>query len=170
MTLFNFFKTKVSDTKIIEKLGESLNIRNGIGYGFISDEYLYDNTYLELGFGRSISGYGDWGDGFDHASTSPLKITIDKDFIIRKMETDSFYNSKSSQDKEVIAKKIMSKLSIGKPLLINDEQLKKDLNSLFNYMPAKSHIGWDYFKAPHMLEHFTENKNYYERKIRDQKK
>ena len=40
-------------------VGPELTIRNGYGYGFVSDEFIYDNGYLELGFGKIRSGYGD---------------------------------------------------------------------------------------------------------------
>ena len=82
----NLFRRKTTDIVLFKELGKSSYIRNGIGYGFISDEYLYDNCFIEIGIGRVKSGCGDWGGGFDTATDSPLKIVIDK----------KLYNSESN--------------------------------------------------------------------------
>lgn len=161
----NLFKT--TDKKIFSKLGKKSYIRNGIGYGFISDDYLYDNCLLEIGFGRVTSGRGDWGGGAEYASDSPLKITIDKEFVIKKVDTASFYNSRSSQKIESIAKKIAKKLKVGSKLPLTDIQFKSDVKKILDFLPCKAHIGWDVFEHPHMIEHYLEpnNKDYY-RKFR----
>ena len=145
----------MKDTKIFKKLGKHSYIRNGVGYGFISDNFLYDNGYIEIGIGRVISGYGDWGGGFDHAQTSPLKIIIDKNYIIKKVETDSFYNNKESQRIEKIAEKIKNKLKIGKKFIIENKEFKRHVSTILNYIPCKNHIGHDVFRSPHMLEFYT---------------
>lgn len=148
---------KLNDIKIFKKLGRKVYIRNGVGFGFISDKYLYDNCFLEIGIGRTRSGYGDWGGGFDTATTCPLKITIDKNYIIQKHETDSFYNSESSQEVEKIAEKLIKKLKIRTKFIIKDKELKNGIDSIFEVLPSKRHIGWDVFHSPHMLKYFIED-------------
>jgi len=153
---------KISDKKIINKLGWKLYIRNGVGYGFISDESLYDNGFLELGFGRVESGYGDWGGGFSRATDSPLKITIDRNYIIQKLDTGSFYNSKESQRVEAKAMKLMGKLKAGIKLIIKDKELKNSVDTILDIIPCKHHIGWDVFESPHMGKFFTNANSEYD--------
>lgn len=160
MGILSFLKNKkTTDKAIFKKLGRQVFICNGIGFSYIGDEFLYDNQYLEVGFGRSTSGRGDWGGGFDYASTTPLNITIDSNFKIIKIETDSFYNSKESKIEEAKAKEIMKELKIGSTLIIEDEVLKQSLIKLFENMPIKYGISWDAFRSPHMIDFYLENKN-----------
>lgn len=112
--ILNLFK--ITDEKIFNKLGNVAYIRNGVGYGFISTKELYDNCYIKIGIGRTKSNYGDCGGGFEHATTSPLKIVIDKNYNIIKTETDSFYNNKYSEKIEIVAKQIQKKL--GKKFIV----------------------------------------------------
>jgi len=158
--MFNF-SNKVTDKKLFKTLGKSSFIRNGIGYGFISEDYLYDNGFIEIGIGRVTSGSGDWGGGFSHSTTSPLKITINKDFIIQKVETDSFYNSDSSQKTEKIAKKYIKKLKVGDVFIVKDEEFKRHIQGILDFIPCKNHIGHDVFSSPHMLKHFTKPEDKY---------
>jgi len=169
MRILNFLFS-LTDEKIFEKLGENLYIRNGVGFGFISDDYLYDNAFLEIGFGRTRSGYGDWGGGFDHATTCPLKVTIDKDYIIQKVETDSFYNSDSSQKTERVAKKLVKKLKIGSKLILKDPDAIKHIGKILEFIPCKNHIGHDACRSPDMLEDYIDpkEKNHYNN-LRDSK-
>ena len=164
------FLFKLTDEKIFKELGKSIFIRNGVGYGFISEDFLYDNCLLEIGIGRTRSGRGDWGGGFDHATTCPLKITIDKNYIIKKVETDSFYNSDNSKRVEKVAKKFLKKLKIGSTFIVKDSVAKEHIDTIFEYIPCKTHIGHDVFDSPHMLESFTDpkEKNHYH-KLRDSK-
>jgi hypothetical protein len=150
----------MNDIKIFKILGKKVFIRNGVGYGFISDKYLYDNGFIEIGIGRVTSGMGDWAGGFDRVTTCPLKIIVDKQYIIQKIETDSFYNSSYSKDVEKIAEKIKRKLKIGKKFIIKDNELKKQVSTILNYIPCKNHIGHDVFQSPHMLEHYTDPKQH----------
>ena len=127
--LKGLFSKKV-DYKLIKKLlGSELTIRNGHGYGFVSDEKLYNNQYLEIGFGYIRSGYGDWGLGATHSATSPLKVVIDKDFNIIDKETDSFYNSKDVQEVVDNSKKLLNKL--GDKLELDNEVLENIIKRLF---------------------------------------
>jgi len=155
--MLNLFK--VTDKKIFKTLGKQAYIRNGVGFGFISDVFLYDNVYLEIGFGRSISGPGDWGGGASRAQTTPLKVSIDKNHIIQKVETDSFYNSDSSQKLEKVAKKLMKKLKIGSKLVFEDQEFKSSVDAILNVIPCKRHIGWDVYEHPHMLKNYTSEEN-----------
>lgn len=162
-----FFKRKVTDKKIFKKLGRKVYIRNGVGYGFISEEFLYDNGYIEIGFGRSTSGYGDWGGGFSRATTCPLKVVIDKDYIIRDIKTDSFYNSDSSKRLERVAEGLADDLKVGKKLIVKDEELKEGIDAILEVIPCKHHIGWDMFEFPHMVEHYTDLEKRGEYRFRD---
>lgn len=150
---------KVTDKKLFKRFGKYSYIRNGVGYGFISNDYLYDNCLIEIGIGRVISGRGDWGGGAEYASDSPLKITIDKNFIIKKVETSSFYNSRESQRVENIAKRYSKRLKIGKKFIIRDEVFNKHVTTILNFIPCKTHIGHDVFGSPHMLSYFTDSKD-----------
>lgn len=149
-----FFKT--TDKDIFKKLGRSAYIRNGVGYGFVSDKFLYDNGYIELGIGKIISGRGDWGGGFEYASGHALKMVLDKNYIIKKIWTSAFYNSPESQKAEKIADKIVKKLKVGSKFIVKDKELKKHIDGIFAIIPCKNHIGHNPFESPHMLEHFTD--------------
>ena len=146
----------------MNKLGRDCYIRNGVGYGFISSPELYNNGWLELGFGRLSSGYGDWGGGFDRASTTPLKIVIDKYFIIKSVETDSFSNNRGSKIVKY-SEEIKNRIKIGDKLNIEDVNILKSVKTIFDFLPCKSNIGHDVFRHPHMLEYYTEpiKKNHY---------
>ncbi len=98
----NFFKRKIKDTYIFKKFGRIAYIRNGVGVKKIYDDYLYDNCFIEIGFGREKSKYGDWGFGIEYVGYCPLRIIIDKNYIIQNVETESFYNTSSKIDKIAI--------------------------------------------------------------------
>lgn len=153
---------KLTDKKIFKKLGKTAYIRNGVGYGFISDEFLYDNSLLEIGIGRVTSGYGDWGGGLEYSTKPPLKVTIDRNYIIYKIETDSFYNNKESQKIENIAISMKSRLKVGRKLHVRDVFLKECIDKLFTILPCKRHIGFDVFEYPHMLDHFINDRVEYD--------
>lgn len=155
--IFNLFK--ITDEKIFKKLGNIAYIRNGVGYGFISSEDLYHNCHIQIGIGRTTSGFGDWGGGASYATTSPLLIVIDRDYNIISSNTDSFYNSRDSKIVEMTAKKIQAKL--GKKFIVKNKLLKKCIDTIFNVIPCKSHIGLDVKlddekHTLHMLEYFTD--------------
>lgn len=152
--MFNFFKKAITDEILYKELGKEVYIRNGVGFSNISDNFLYDNCFLQLGFGKTISGYGDWGGGCSHVATSPLKITININCIIQKVETDSFYNSNESKTVEQKAKKLINKLPVGSKLIIKDELLLEHLSTIFSYLPVKEHIGYWVFSQSHMLDCF----------------
>ena len=166
-----FFKKKllfVTEKMMIKEAGEQAYIRNGVGYGFISDDWLYDNAYLELGFGRVSSGRGDWGGGFEYTSDSAIKITIDKNYRIQKVETKSFYNNRSSQEKERELQFLAESIKVGMKFEVVDPEFKANIDRILNYIPCKNHIGWDVFRSPHMIDHYTQEKekDYYHR-LRD---
>lgn len=161
-----------SDEKLFRIFGRKVFLRNGVGWGWISDPDLYDNAYMELGFGRVRSGYGDWGGGFDHATACPLKITIDKEFIIRAVATESFYNSRESQKVELIAKKHIKKLPIGSRFICKDKELLYALSTIFRMLPVKVSISCDILDGDHHLKYITEaaetkQGSFYERNVRD---
>lgn len=149
----------LTDIVLFEKFGKSSYIRNGVGYGFISDDYLYDNAFIEIGIGRVRSGYGDWGGGFSTTTDSPLKITIDKNYVIQKVTTHSFYNNSNSIDTEKMAIKLTESLKIGEKFIVEDEEFKRHIDAILDFIPCKCHIGHDVFDSPHMLSSFTDPKD-----------
>jgi len=157
------FSKEVTDELIFTKLGKRSYIRNGVGYGFVSDDYLYDNVFIEVGFGRVRSGRGDWGGGFEYTTDSPLKVVLDKNLIIQKVTTHSFYNSRSSQETEKLAKKLKDGLVVGEEFKFENAEFKVAVKSILEYLPCKNHIGWDVFDSPHMLAYFTkpEDRDHY---------
>jgi len=155
LKLSKIINEQLSDIQISKKLGDNIYIRNGVGFGFISDEELYDNCWLELGFGEIMSGYGDWGFGVSYTTDTPLKITIDKNYVIQKISTSSFYNSDKSQMIEEDAKKLINKIKVGDKLNIKREDLSKALNIIFNILPVKNYIGHTVSRT-HMLKHYKE--------------
>lgn len=161
--MFKFLKRKFTDEKIYKILGRKVHLRNGVGYGFISSPELYDNGFIEIGFGRVVSGYGDWGGGFDRAATSALKVVVDKNLVIQSLKTDSYYNSESSKKTEKHAKQLIKNVKVGDTLVVNDSELKRTLDALFAILPIKSCVSWQAFEHPHMLEKHTseDNFNYY---------
>lgn len=135
-----FKKKEISDLDIIKTLGTNIFIRNGVGYGFISTPELYNNKHLEIGFGRTTSQYGDWGGGADRASTSVLKIVIDKDYNIISKRVWSYSTIKSG---EIAAKaeKLIPRLK--EKLIIKTPTLKIIIDDLLAVLPCKKHIGLD---------------------------
>lgn len=168
---FALFRNKildtVSDISLFKAFGRKSYIRNGVGFGFISDDYLYDNCFIEIGIGRVYSGYGDWGGGLSHTSDSPLKIIVNKDCIIQKVETSSFYNNNESQETEKVAQRYKSKLKLKKLFVIKDEMFKQHVYGILDFIPCKSHIGYDVFESPNMLEICTDPKEKDSQSFRD---
>jgi len=132
----------IDEKYIAEKLGKQIQIRNGVGFGFVSTPELYHNQYLEIGFGRIRSGYGDWGGGATHSVKPPLKIVIDDQYNVISSETESFYNSDKSKQTEQIAKQVQRR--IGDKLNISDPKLKKCIDDLFSILPIKNHVGFSF--------------------------
>lgn len=101
MGLFDIFKS--SDALDVEKLMKHIGQRdfyilNGYGYSKVSKPELFDNHHIEIGIGRTTSGYGDWGGGFDRMTTCPISIVIDEHFNIIEIKYDDFYNSDYSKE------------------------------------------------------------------------
>lgn len=149
------------DTVIYNKLGCQVYIRNGMGYGFISSPEIYNNGYLEIGFGRVTSGYGDWGGGFSHTSDTPLKVVIDKYYNIINTSTHSFHNSEDSQLVE--KKAIVLQKQLNGSLMVENHIVRDCINQIFAAMPFEEHIGLeidinDEPEARRMLAYFLKTK------------
>lgn len=155
-TILRLFIDGVTDEYLFQALNKRAYIRNGKSH-FIGgdDEYLLKNEFIQVGFGRVISGYGCWAGGGTRASTSPLKITIDKEFIIQKIETDSFYNSQKSKEVERRAKKIAARLKVGEKLILKNDTLLHHVTEILKAIPVDHPITHDVFEHPHMLNHYT---------------
>lgn len=113
------FAPKITDEYIFKKLSKRSYIRNGETFG---------KGNLEIGFGRTMSGYGDWG-WADYIYTNPLAVVIDKDYNILSSKTDSFFNSRESQRVEIVAKEIQK--CLGKKLIVTNPLLKKHIDESF---------------------------------------
>lgn len=154
-----FKKRYVTDETIFKVLGNQIRIRNGMGYGFVSDPHLYNNQLLEIGIGRVVSGYGDWGYGCDRATDSPLKITIDRNYNILKTQAYCFYNSAQRyKEMEKMADKLIPKL--GPVFLVRNSTFKKCIDEIFSVIPCDWHIGLDVcitnkFSVEKMMNHFV---------------
>lgn len=137
--MFSLLKKKITDEILFNKLGPKFYIRNGIGYGFVSDQLLYDNSYLEIGFGRIYSGYGDWGGGFDRASDSAIKMIIDKDLKIIKSLVGYYTgcDTKTYRTAQELHRRLKTNLVVKNPVLL------KILHEIFSHLPVKKHIGLD---------------------------
>ncbi len=101
MGLFDIFRS--SNELDVEKLMKHINqnnfyIENGHGYSEVSKPELFDNRRIEVGIGRTTSGYGDWGGGYDRITTCPISIIIDENLNIITINYDDFYNSDYSKE------------------------------------------------------------------------
>lgn len=152
MNLFKrIFKKKITDKYLFEQLGKKVYIRNGVGYGFISDNFLYDNGYLEIGFGRTDNKYCR---GLDRISDSPIKIVIDKNYIIKKVDKDYLNYRFLRKFNEII-----SQFKVGDKFIVKDKNLKTVIDQLFNYIPAKTWIAFDCFEQEYMLKLLTQKEH-----------
>ena len=128
--LDRFFK--INDLKIYKKIGKSVKIVNGISCnGQIIDEYLVNNNLIEIQFGRIV-------DHIDMLNQtvyeSPLKVTINKDFVVYRVVTSMFLhdNDDEATHIEKIAKEISTKINLSEKLTIKDSTLKNKIIELFN--------------------------------------
>jgi len=149
--LKKLFKRKITDQMFFKTLGKDAHIRNGVGYGFISDEYLYDNRLLEIGLGRVSNR---WCDYYGETSSVVIKIVIDKDYTVKKIDG---------------RKEDLLGLNVGDKLIVQDERLKKAIDTIFDFIPSKNHIGLDVFRSTHMLSIYTDIRVKNELDIRDSK-
>lgn len=137
MGLFDIFKS--SDELDVEKLMKHIEqrdfyIENGYGYSGIYKPELFDNRRIEIGIGRTTSGYGDWGGGFDHMTTRPISIIIDEHFNIIEIKYDDFYNSSHSKEvrwkcEKWVGKKVFKTLKVGETSNLHDE-IKNTISKL----------------------------------------
>jgi len=162
-----FIDTRLSDELIAKSFGDEITIRNGVGYGFISTEELYHQGFLELGFGLVTSGYGDWGGGATHAVTSPLKLWINKNFIIQNVKTDGYFDTEGNRIIKNRTELLDSK--VGSELIIKNQQLREDLIKLFSVLPTKHCISFSYTRYSHMVEHYINHQPEDDYKIEDSK-
>ena len=102
-----------------------------------------ENTpWIQLGFGEYHSGYGDWGGGFSHTKDDMVKVCIDKDMIIRKVERISpYYNGPKMTEKqketELELDFLVDHIHIGDKFQTNVENLTRWVDKLFSYPPEK---------------------------------
>ena len=101
--MLKLFKKKILNVKtLLKRIGHNkIHVSNGYvvswsGSG-VADKDVFDNKWLKIGIGRTRSGRGDWGGGFEYSTTCPISVTIDKDYNIKNVTFDDFYNSADSQ-------------------------------------------------------------------------
>lgn len=76
---------EVLDAEYVMQIANSQKFLVSNGRSWFSgggDPNLYGKGRLRICLGETVSGYGDWGGGFDHAATSPVKVTIDRQMNI----------------------------------------------------------------------------------------
>ena len=141
MSILNFLR---SDALDVEKLMKHIDqndfyILNGHGYSQVTNPELFNNRRIEIGIGRTTSGYGDWGGGFDRATTFP----IDEHLNITKIEYDDFYNSSRSREvrrkcEEWVGNKKFKTLKVR-----STSNLYKEIQETIKKLGTKEHIGID---------------------------
>ena len=147
--MFGWFRKVLNDKDLdVSKLVKYINmnkffIRNSVGFGFVSTPELFDNGHFEVGIGRIMSGYGDWGGGASHAYDSPIKIVIDTDFNIIDIDTSSYYNSDNSQETERLCMKFIKDREFEKLKMPVESSLYKTLIECFTHVGEKKHMGID---------------------------
>jgi len=128
--MFKFIKKlfghKSSNTPVIDRMVEifgHLVINNDVTYSgdlygkTANDDDLPEEVkrekYFKIKIGKLMSGYGDWGGGFDHACKSFVEIHIDcHSKILNVCAGEPFYNSSEAARKaSVIAKELVDELN-----------------------------------------------------------
>lgn len=89
--------------------------------------------FVKIGFGNVVSGYGDWGGGFDRTSEPLVEMFINKkDLTIRSIRiSDGFYNGERPS-KETLKKlnKILKHVKVGDTFQTSNKEIT-DILSLF---------------------------------------
>ena len=102
-----------------------------------------ENTpWIQLGFGIYESGYGDWGGGFSRTQDDMVKVCIDKDMILRKVERISpYYNGPKMTEKQKETEReldfLVDRIHIGDKFQTNVENLTRWVDKLFSYPPEE---------------------------------
>lgn len=128
--MFKFIKKlfgrKPSDVPVIDRMIETfgeLTVSNDVGYTGnrygkdANDDDLPEEVkhekYFKIKIGKLMSGYGDWGGGFDHVYKSFVEIHINcYSKILNVCAGKPFYNSSETMQKaSVIAKKLVDELN-----------------------------------------------------------
>ena len=146
MWLFDFFKR--SDELDVEKLMKYIGqydfyIMNGYGYSDVSKPELFDSRRIEIGIGRTTSGYGDWGGGFDHATTCPISIIVDEYFNVIEIKYDDFYNSDHSKEIKWKCEKWVGKKKFKTLKVRKTSNLYEEIIGVIARLGMKEHIGID---------------------------
>jgi len=150
LKFLKLFSKKIDNNKNLNvvELMEHINmkrfyIRNGVSLydGTVVDPELFENKYLEVGIGRTRSGFGDWGGGATHSLTYPIAAIIDKDFNIMKIDYDSFYNSDDSKEVEQKCREFVNNRTFEKLEMPIESNLYKTLLECFKFLGVKKHMG-----------------------------
>lgn len=155
--MFEFIKKlfgrKSSNTPVIDRMIETfghLVINNDVTYGgslygkTANDDDLPEKVkrekYFKIKIGELMSGYGDWGEGFDHTYKPFVEIHVDCcSKILHVCAGEPFYNSSEvAKQASVIAKKLVDELnarlekSEDKRVVTNNQWLRGVLDTIYS--------------------------------------
>jgi len=135
--MLGLFRKKVLNVDtLLRRIGHNkIHVSNGYSIGWtgsgVVDKEAFDNKWLKIGIGRTISGRGDWGGGFEYSSTFPIRVTIDKDYNIKAVKFDDFYNSRDSEKTQRKCENYWNKNNFKKLDVSDMDGLKEFIDSAF---------------------------------------
>ena len=159
--MFKIFK-KRNPIDTLLKIGHNdVYISNGISLfnRTIFNKDVYVNQYLIIGIGRYYAGYGDWGYGFDSASTSQIIFYIDKELKIKKIEIcEPFFDTNHYDEDKKIFKKISKfedKIKLDTKFICNNPIIMNWITTLLSILPTNFPINQEnILKYNHMLNYY----------------
>jgi len=146
MGIFNFLR---SDKLDVEKLMEHIKQRDFYITNYneeCGDSYnpeVFDRQGIKIGIGRTTSGYGDWGGGYDRITTCPITIVIDEYFNIVTINYDDFYNSDYSKEVRRKAEKWIGKKNFKTLKVRESSNLYEEISGVIPKLGMKEHIAID---------------------------
>lgn len=88
--------------------------------------------WLQIAFGRYVSGYGDWGGGFDRCCEPMVKIRIDEHLAIRDIIRESPFSGTSiDAKKEKKVNSCLSHIKVGDALMTENTKLVEWISNIF---------------------------------------
>jgi hypothetical protein len=145
MGIFNFLRSdKLDVEKLMKHIGQrDFYIMNGYGYKDVNKPELFDNRRIEVAIGRTTSGLGDWGGGFDRITTCPITIVIDEHFNIITIKYDDFYNSDSSKEVRRKCEKWVGKNKFKTLKVRETSNLYEEISKVITKLGMKERIAID---------------------------
>jgi hypothetical protein len=145
MGIFDFLRSdKLDVEKLMKHIGQrDFYIMNGYGYSDVNKPEIFDNRRIEVAIGRTTSGHGDWGGGFDRMTTCPISIIIDEHFNIIEIKYDDFYNSDYSKEVRWKCEKWVGKKKFKTLKVRETSNLYKEITGVIARLGIKEHIRVD---------------------------